>query len=311
MNIELLKTFTVLYVEDEDSLREDVYQNISPFIKEVVTAADGAEGLELFKQYRNKFDIIITDILMPKMSGLEMVDEIRKIDQEIPIIYTTAFNDSEYMQRTIEQSIVSYIIKPIDIELLFKAMEKASLKIENERLKASLLEINQELEAKVNDKTKELQLQNEKLYEQLHIDELTSLPNRKSLREDIKKIKYPVLSIIDLDAFGIINDLYGEKVGNKVLANMASLFSKYAQSIDCKAYRMGGDVFAFLKDEEFDIQKCIANIEVLIGNVNSHSIYVKEYDITIGVAVTIGISKEETDTVEKANMALMRAKKNR
>ena len=44
MNLELLKTFTILYVEDEDALRDDVYQNISPFVKEVITATDGLEG---------------------------------------------------------------------------------------------------------------------------------------------------------------------------------------------------------------------------------------------------------------------------
>ncbi len=311
MNIELLKTFTLLYVEDETALREDVYQNISPFVKEVVTAVDGADGLKLYMQYRNKFDLIITDILMPNMNGLDMVDEIRKVDSEIPIIYTTAFNDSEYMQRTIEQSIVSYIVKPIDIEFLLKAMEKASLKIENERLKESLLKINQDLETKVYDKTKELRDKNEELYRQLYTDELTSLANRKALRRDIMIAKYPILSIIDLDSFGTINDLYGEKVGNRVLVKMATLFNEFAESIGCKAYRMGGDVFALLKDEEFNTEKCIGNIESLIENISKHSIYVQEYEITIRVDVTIGISKEKIDTIEKANMALMRAKKSR
>jgi len=309
MNIELLQTFTILYVEDETALREDVYQNISPFVKEVVTASNGIEGLELYMGNRNKFDLIITDILMPKMNGLEMVDEIRKVDSKIPIIYTTAFNDSDYMKKTIEQSIVSYIIKPIDIELLLKGIEKASLSIENERLKASLLEMNKELESKIDLKTKELRLKNQTLYKQLHTDELTLLANRKSLLEDIKITQYPVLSVIDLDSFGTINDLYGEKVGNQVLFNMAELFNEFSKFIGCKVYRIGGDVFALLKDEEFDIQKCVSNIEVLIQKVYNHSIYIKEYEITIRIAVTIGISREKVDTLEKANMALIRAKK--
>jgi len=309
MNIDLLKTFTILYVEDETALREDVYQNISPFVKEVITASDGIEGLELYMGNRNKFDLIITDILMPKMNGLEMVDEIRKIDSEIPIIYTTAFNDSEYMKKTIEQSIISYILKPIDIELLFKGIEKASLKIENERLKASLLEMNQELENKIDLKTKELRIKNKILYTQLHTDKLTSLNNRKSLLEDINKTKHPVLTIIDLDSFGTVNDLYGEKVGNKVLVNMATMFNEFSKNIGCKAYRMDGDVFALLKNEEFDIKKCMSNIESLIQKIYNHSIYIKEYDITIRISVTIGISREKIDTIEKANMALIKAKK--
>ncbi len=311
MNLELLKTFTILYVEDEDALREDVCQNISPFVKEVITGVNGVNGLELYMQNRNKLDLIVTDILMPKMNGLEMVDEIRKVDSEIPIIYTTAFNDSEYMKKTIEQSIVSYIIKPIDIELLLKGIEKASLKIENERLKTSLLTMNKELENKVNLKTQKLREKNEMLYMQLHTDELTSLPNRKSLLKDISLAKNPILSIIDLDAFGTINDLYGEKIGNRVLVYMAELFNKFAKETACNVYRMGGDVFALLKDQAFNHSECIGNIKSLIRRVYDYSIDVQEYDITIRVAITVGISREKIDTVEKANMALIQAKKNK
>ena len=311
MNLELLKTFTILYVEDEDALRDDVYQNISPFVKEVITANDGLEGLKLYRENRNRLDLIVTDILMPNMTGLEMVDNIRELDSEIPIIYTTAFNDSDYMKKTIEQSIVSYIVKPIDIELLLKGIEKASLKIENERLKASLLEMNRELEAKVNQKTKKLLEQNEALNLQLYTDELTSLPNRKSLLKDISAMNNPILSIVDIDSFGTINDLYGEKIGNKVLVNMANLLNEFSKSVECKAYRIGGDIYALLKNKKFDSNECITNIESLIETVSNHSINLQGYDITLRIVVTIGISKENTDTVEKAHMALMNAKKNK
>jgi len=308
MNLELLKTFTILYVEDEKELREDVSQNILPFVKDVVTASNGVEGLEFYMQNRGKFDLVITDILMPKMNGIEMVDEIRKVDSEIPIIYTTAFNDSEYMKKTIEQSIVGYIIKPIDIELLLKGIEKASLKIENERLKESLVKINHELEEKVNIKTKELRIKNEILYKQLHTDELTSLANRKSLREDIINTDSPTLAIVDIDSFRTINDLYGEKVGNQILVDVASLLKKFSATIGCKAYRIGGDVFALLKHESIDIEIFIQNIQNLIKMINQCNMKIEDYDISINIDVTIGISKERSDIVEKANMVLISAK---
>ncbi|WP_294966668.1 response regulator [Sulfurimonas sp.] len=145
MNFELLKTITILYVEDEVALQEEVFQNLSPFVKEVFTANDGKDGLKFYIENRDKIDLIITDILMSNMNGIDMIDEIRTIDSEIPVIYSTAFSDSEYMKKTIEQSVTGYIIKPIDIELLLKAVEKASVKIENDKLKDSLLKINQEL----------------------------------------------------------------------------------------------------------------------------------------------------------------------
>jgi len=245
------------------------------------------------------------------MNGIEMVDEIRKVDSEIPIIYTTAFNDSQYMSKTIEQSIVSYIIKPIDIELLLKGIEKASLKNENERLKATLVEINQRLEAKVDFKTKELRKKNAELTKQLYSDDLTSLSNRKALLEDIEKADYPILVLIDIDSFKNINDLYGEEVGNEVLVNIASLLENFTYKIGCKAYRIGGDVFALLKNEEFRPHQCIVTMEELLQEINSRTLSIQKYDITIGVTATIGLSKEYSDTLEKAHMALMKAKKDR
>ncbi len=308
MNFELLKTLTILYVEDEISLQEDIYQNILPFVKEIIRANNGEEGLHLYLENRDKVDLIISDILMPKMNGIEMIDAIRKVDLEIPTIYTTAFNDSEYMKKTIEQSVVSYILKPIDIELLLEGIQKASLKIENEKLKISLKEINKELELKVDLKTKKLQTQNEKLYNQLFTDELTSLFNRKALVRDIGDASNPILSIVDIDLFKGINDLYGEHIGNKVLTKVANLLKGLGEKKGCRVYRIGSDVFALLKDEEFQIEKCIETINLVIQGINTKSIHIQEYDMSLRIDVTIGISIEKINTLETAGMALKIAK---
>ena len=311
MNFELLKTLTILYVEDEISLQEDICQNILPFVKEIIRGSDGDEGLSLFMENRIKIDLIISDILMPKMNGIEMIDAIRKVDSEIPVIYTTAFNDSEYMKQTIEQSIVGYILKPIDVELLLNAIIKASVKIENEKLKTTLKEINQELEAKVDLKTKELQIQNEKLYCQLFTDDLTSLLSRKALLKDIAEANNPILSIVDIDAFKGINDLYGELIGNKVLIKIAHLLKVLGEERGCKVYRIGSDEFALLKDEAFQIEKCIETINLVIKGINTNPIHIEEYDISLRIDVTIGISREKINTLETAGMALKIAKNNR
>jgi len=308
MNIELLKSFTILYVEDETTLRNDVYQNLSPFVKEVITAVDGAEGLELYMQNRSKLDLVITDILMPNMSGIEMVDEIRKVDVEIPVIYTTAFNDSDYMKQTIEQSIVGYIIKPIDIEQLFKAIEKASLKIENDRLKSQLLDMNKKLEKIVEHKTAELVLKNQELNKQLHTDGLTSLPNRRSLIKDIEKLESPIILLIDIDSFKSINDLYGESIGNEVLKSCAETIKEFSKKYNYDAYRLGADVFAILKDDNCAHDTCISNVLSLKEAISGNQIKISGYDISLGIDITVGISKEKEDIVAKAHMALTKAK---
>jgi diguanylate cyclase (GGDEF)-like protein len=311
MNFELLKTFTILYVEDESSLQEDIYQNISPFVKEVLRAADGQEGLELYFKHKESIDLIISDILMPNMNGIEMVDMIRKTDLEIPVIYTTAFNDSDYMKKTIDQAVISYILKPIDIELLLKAIEKASLKIENENLKIKLKRINQDLEVQVALKTKELQLQNQKLYEQLYSDSLTSLLNRKALLRDMQKLQYPIIVLIDIDAFRSINDLYGEHIGDLVLVSLTKILKDFSANLECEAYRVAPDTFALLKDDELMFEKCEDIVASLIQYINEHPIYIKEYEIVIRINVTIGISDKKIDTLETADMALKKAKLDR
>jgi len=308
MNIELLKTITVLYVEDETSLQEDVYQNISPFVKEILCANNGEEGLKTYLQNKDKIDLIVSDILMPKMTGIEMIDEIRKINLDIPIVYTTAFNDSQYLKKTIEQSVTSYIIKPIDIELLLSGIEKASIKIENEKLKEKLKKINKELEKKVILKTKELIEKNNKLEKQLFTDELTSLSNRKALIKDIDTIENPILFIIDIDSFRSINDLYGENVGNEVLKNVSNILLNYIKHTNFSLYRIGSNEFALLKDEIFNLEESQKIVKFISKSINSYNIALPRYNISIKIDTTIGISKEKNETIEKANMALKKAK---
>ncbi len=308
MDFTLIKTLTLLYVEDELSLQEDICQNIGPFVQKIIRASNGKEGLELFIQHRAEIDLIVSDILMPKMNGIEMITAIRELDTEIPVIYTTAFNDSTYMKETIEQSIITYILKPIDIELLLKGIQKASLKIENERLKSKLQGINEELELKVAEKTEALQVQNEKLYQQVYTDELTNLLNRKALLRDIELASDPIVSIVDIDAFKRINDAYGEKIGNIILSKVGALLKVTGVQRGCKVYRIGSDEFALLKDEKFELEKCIETITQVIHTINKDTIYVKQYDISLRVDVTVGISNKQINTLETAGMALRIAK---
>ena len=311
MNFNLLKTISILYVEDELSLQEEVCQNLAPFVKEIFTANNGKEGLKYYIEHHDKIDLIVTDILMPLLNGIDMIDEIRKIDSEVPVIYSTAFSDSEYLKKTIEQSVTGYIIKPIDVELLLKAIEKASLKIENDKLKHSLQKINEELEKKVEEKTKELRLQNEQLYYQLHTDRLTSLKNRKSLLRDMKEVNSLVLLIIDIDSFKSINDLYGEHIGNLVLEAVSRKLKNFVKEIDYELYRIGADQFALMKEMELDRYKFEEFLKLILKEINSEPLNIVDYDIVIRVNVTIGVSNKKVNTLETADMALKKAKNSR
>lgn len=115
-SLEKLKEFKVLYVEDDDITREMASRMISKYFKDIVIAADGREGLEKFSSEAP--DIVITDLSMPEMSGFEMISHIRKINQQVPIIVTTAYrNETECLE-----DVNAVVFKPVNKKLLLQAI---------------------------------------------------------------------------------------------------------------------------------------------------------------------------------------------
>jgi C4-dicarboxylate-specific signal transduction histidine kinase len=120
----MFQTLSVLHVEDEKQLRGVIASLFSKWFKNFYSAQDGQEGLELYQEHRDKIDLIITDIHMPRMDGLEMCQAIRQSGSDIPIIITTAFNDNEYLHRAIEVGVSSFAVKPINMQNLIDLIQK-------------------------------------------------------------------------------------------------------------------------------------------------------------------------------------------
>ena len=118
------KQFTILCVEDSKIIMKVYKELLSLIFKEVYIATNGKEGLEAFKKYSP--DIVLTDEVMPEMNGLEMVEEIRKIDKDVPVILVSAFDDKEILAKAISLNITAFVKKPITKAKLFDAFEKAS-----------------------------------------------------------------------------------------------------------------------------------------------------------------------------------------
>lgn len=130
---DFLKELTILYVEDEQYVREEIEDMLSIKIKKLITVSNGQEALDLFKSEENDIDIIITDIQMPIMNGLELIENVRQINQDIPIIITSAFNEIEYLKKAIDLHVDKYITKPIDMVQLFKVIKRASIVLEQKK----------------------------------------------------------------------------------------------------------------------------------------------------------------------------------
>lgn len=115
---------SILYVEDEDDVREGYSRALERVSKHLYTAKNGVDGLELYKKH--KPDIIITDIRMPKMDGIEMATEIKEIDDSANIIFTSAHSESAYLLEAIALHAEGYLLKPVRKKLLLETIQKIS-----------------------------------------------------------------------------------------------------------------------------------------------------------------------------------------
>ena len=125
------KDLSVLYVEDEPLTREAVAEILERRVREVFLARDGSEGLEMFRI--NRPDLVMTDIRMPVMDGLKMSRAVREESKEALIIVTTAHSDTPYMLDAIDIGIDQYVIKPVSVEKLDRAIDKCAEIIEYRR----------------------------------------------------------------------------------------------------------------------------------------------------------------------------------
>lgn len=117
----------VLYVEDEPDLRERVRIVLEMHFAKVLTAANGSEGLVAFD--RERPDLVVSDIMMPVMDGVEMTRRIKAASPDTPVVFSTAFTETAYLLKAIELGVCAYVRKPLDCRELVATITKAALPI--------------------------------------------------------------------------------------------------------------------------------------------------------------------------------------
>ena len=256
-NISILKNITILYAEDEKDLREVTHQILKGFTKKQYVAQNGQEGLELFKAHENEIDLIITDVNMPVMNGLDMVKEIKKININIPIIVATAFSNKEYLLEAIDIGVDKYVLKPIDIAKLLQVMSQSLIYHE---------------------------------LKDLYTDTLTNLPNRNKLKKDLNENNIDLMALLDVDEFSTINDLFGEKIGDTILYELANKIKNYFSSNEYFIYRMEADKFAIVaKQNDKDVNEFYDLCKAFADKIEKESLLIEEDEIDINI--TIGIAQ--------------------
>lgn len=213
------KELIILVVEDEIKTRESLINVLSERFSKVIGAQNGDEGLKKFKKF--KPDLVITDIAMPIMDGLDMAREIKEISDDVPIVVLSAYSEKERLSRSIDIGIDKYLIKPVDIEELFKVLDY----LIGEKIEANMLvKISEEYQFNKTKRTliyngEEIVLTKKEL---AFISLLLKQPGALVLHEDIKKNVWIGEHVSDTAVRTFIKRVR-DKVGEDFIKNVPSL----------------------------------------------------------------------------------------
>lgn len=138
--LDRLKNKTILLVEDEKIIRENIASMLKFFFKEVYTAIDGYDGLDKYENYLP--DIIMTDLKMPNMDGFELIKELEKRACSSYTIIVSAHTDTELLLEAINKGVNRYLIKPITEDELFEAFNAYFEKLDKTTPQSVELESN-------------------------------------------------------------------------------------------------------------------------------------------------------------------------
>lgn len=213
------KELIILVVEDEVKARESMINILSERFSKVIGAQNGDEGLKKFKKF--KPDLVITDIAMPIMDGLDMAREIKEISDDVPIVVLSAYSEKERLLRSIDIGIDKYLIKPVDIEELFKVLDY----LIGEKIEANMLvKISEEYQFNKTKRTLiysggEIVLTKKEL---AFISLLLKQPGALVLHEDIKKNVWIGEHVSDTVVRTFIKRVR-DKVGEDFIKNVPSL----------------------------------------------------------------------------------------
>ena len=224
MDKEKQTSYSVLSVDDDEEMIGLLHEVVSQLGHVSVTAVDGVDAFE--KLGESEFDIIITDISMPRMNGIELTKRVKTDFEDIDVVVVTGYQEEYKYTDVIEIGASDFISKPFNIN---------------------------ELEAKINRIIRERELRAE--LKRLSIrDGLTSLYNRRYFDENLKREairafrqRYGLfLLLVDVDNFKEYNDQFGHQKGDDLLKELARLMMFYSRDNVDSVYRYGGDEFAVI-----------------------------------------------------------------
>ncbi|MGI8906606.1 MAG: diguanylate cyclase [Candidatus Sumerlaeaceae bacterium] len=291
-------TYRVLIVDDEPMNVDMLGRRLTSRGYMVASAANGQEALRAVKG--SLPDVMLVDVNMPGMSGLELLDKLRADESTtaVPIILVSALSDTENIVRGLQRGANDYVTKPINLPVLLARIET--------HLKMSSL-------------VSQLENQKEILAKLAASDDLTGIYNRRSLFESLEidlaraqryRHELTVL-MMDLDHFKNVNDLHGHAAGDAVLRQFADRISSHLRSTDA-LFRYGGEEFCAVLPESNHEQGMLV-AENLRNVVLSEPFRYEDLELTLTVSIglsTFALPKplSAAELLDRADKALYEAK---
>ncbi len=306
------KNLRLLYIEDDEEICKQSVELLELFFEDVIICYNGEEALETYKSdlylTNRLFDIIITDIHMPKMDGIELIENVLRLNPKQAITVISADGGNSFtLLKLINLGINSFLLKPLKENQLIDTLYKASKNLYNEKI---ALQYNQKITTSNLRLEQEIKRRTKRLKEQLYTDNLTGLKNRSALGRDIDNNSYNMIALIDIDRFQFINDLYGAKIGNQVIREFTSFLKKNVDKTHYKLYRTSGDEFAICHkgEDALHFENFIINLSKSVTNL---PLFIQKLTDTIYLDATIGLSFEKKQLLTNCDIALRHAKKNK
>lgn len=306
------KSTRVLAVDDEESIRNVLSMVLSSDGHEVTTASSAEEALQFFMQ--KPYPLVITDVRMEGMSGLQLLQEVKRINADCQVIIITSYASFESAIQALRAGAYDYIVKPFeDIDLISAAASRAVDKIR-------LIEENKLLVEELKRKNEELERSNMTLSELSIRDGLTGLFNHRYLQEFLhneclrsqRHGRCFSLIFIDVDNFKKYNDTHGHPAGDKLLIALSRLIEDRLRKTDIIA-RYGGEEFVIILPETFK-DGGVTVAENIRKAISGHPFVGRETQPLGSVTASLGVSafpedsKDGKTLLQLADQALYTAK---
>jgi diguanylate cyclase (GGDEF)-like protein len=296
----------VLVVDDEGGLRNILSEVLSDDGHEVVTAPNGEAALELFKN--DPFPIVMTDIFMGEMTGIDLLHEIRALEPNTQVVIMTSNASLESATAALRSGAYDFLVKPFeDLDSISSVINRAAEKVD-------LIRQNETMVDQLERNATELKELNTQLKQLADRDALTGLHNRRCLLEALelelsrsqRHSRVFSLLFIDIDHFKSYNDTFGHPAGDKLLKQVAGLLTKNIRATTTVA-RYGGEEFVLLGPETTK-DGALLLAERLRKSVEEHPFDGRRVTMSIGVSTYPEDGSDVETLMLRADEAMYRAK---